>query len=200
MDTSLNPRFYIPYSKTRSKRHTVILARPFRFDSSRQITDSPFLSNGSRQVIDTLLVRHGNSKQAPPSVHSETLLLACSEPGALGVIFQAAWEISQLLHEDEETTTNQCVNLEIYDEDQRKRDQAYSALVAALEQKTCSVMNSIGEGPLLDALREFHKRKGTDAFVFSGLYRVFFPGSLCQLEVTLSLCLRIWREGMMFYI
>ncbi|KAI4089326.1 MAG: hypothetical protein LQ344_005458 [Seirophora lacunosa] len=126
----------------RSKRYVVILSDPFRLDGSDQFTTG-------------LLVHYEDQQQGVATVRSDLPLGILRVVGVKGVLLEAPWKLSRLLLEDE--LTGQFTTLAIHDEGQQKRDHAYAALVASFERRLDAMVESIDEGPVLDALKVYNQ-------------------------------------------
>ncbi|KAL8949547.1 MAG: hypothetical protein Q9222_004356 [Ikaeria aurantiellina] len=151
----------------RSKRYGVVLSAPFQFE------DDAF-----NRAYTGLLVHYKNDEGALSTVHSEVPIIIGIKRGATGILFEAAWEVGQLLLKDE--ITGQFMSLGIDDEDQQKQDPEYSALVGSLEQTIRSVTGSIVGGPVHDALQVYNQQTNAYA-LFHAVIASFYLGSYANL-------------------
>ncbi|KAL9010460.1 MAG: hypothetical protein Q9173_004610 [Seirophora scorigena] len=76
--------------------------------------------------------------------------------------------------------TGHFTSLAIHDEGQQKRDYAYAALVASLERRLDAMIETIDEGPVLDALKVYNQHANATS-IFKVLIVDFYLGRYASL-------------------
>ncbi|KAI4251395.1 MAG: hypothetical protein L6R42_008405 [Xanthoria sp. 1 TBL-2021] len=148
-----------------SKRHTLLLATPFKFDHSVE--------------VDRALLVHGSHNwTGVPEVSSDLILNIGTKVGSMGVLLESAYQASQILLADE--ITEKFVRMAIEDESEQKRDPVYQDLVASLAEKLRIIAENVDEVEVHEAI-QLNNRHGNAMQLYQSLVANAYVGNCGRL-------------------
>lgn len=148
-----------------SKRHTLLLATPFKFDHSVE--------------VDRALLVHGSHNwTGVPEVSSDLILNIGTKVGSMGVLLESAYQASQILLADE--ITEKFVRMAIEDESEQKRDPVYQDLVASLAEKLRIIAENVDDVEVHEAI-QLNNRHGNAMQLYQSLVANAYVGNCGRL-------------------
>lgn len=151
--------------QNKSRHYTLLLARPFRFDQSVEVTKA-------------LLVHNGSGPTKVPEVSLDSMLTIDTILGSIGVLLEGAYQASRALLADE--ITQQFTDLAIEDESEQKQHPVCQDLVASLETKKRSIAENMDDAKVREAI-EFNGRHRNAVVLFQKLILNAYLGHYGQL-------------------